>query len=221
MKLITEKYEVQKLRWPETGRHILAQYDADSVVVYQAYKPSIGSFAAENGFFGGSFSLERMSWIKPNFLWMMYRCGWASKFNQETVLAVRISRAGFDTILSQAVHSSFDAERYGTEEKWGEALGRHPVRLQWDPDHTPHGHKEERRAIQLGLKGAVLAKYAREWVVSIEDISEFCREQSAHVQARRMSALLTPREDVYPVSNAEIARRIGVDSWNLAGGTAL
>ena len=27
------------------------------------------------------------------------------------------------------------------------------VRLQWDPDHTPDGCKEKRRAIQLGLKG--------------------------------------------------------------------
>ena len=220
MKLITEKYEEQKARWPETGRHILAQFDGESIVVYQAYKPAIGRFAVENGFFGGGFSLDRMSWIKPNFLWMMYRSGWGAKPGQETVLAVRISRAGFDTILSQAVHSSFDADRYGTEEKWGEALGRHAVRLQWDPDHTPHGHKEERRAIQLGLKGDILAKYAREWIVSIEDISGFCREQAAHVDARRMTELLTPREDVYPVTNAETARRIGVDAWHAIGGGA-
>lgn len=213
MKLVTEKYLEQKARWPKSGRHILAQFDAKSIVVYQAYKPSIGRFAAENGYFGGSFSLERMSWIKPNFLWMMYRCGWAKKIGQEVVLAVRMRREGFDTILSQAVHSSFDAERYGTEEKWGDALSRFPVRLQWDPDHTPHGHKEERRAIQLGLKNGILAKYAREWIVSIEDISEFCREQFAHVEARRMTELLMPREHVYPVTNAETAQRIGVDVW--------
>lgn len=214
MKLVTEKYSEQKARWPKTGRHILAQYDAESIVVYQAYKPSIGRFAAENGYFGGSFSLDRMSWIKPNFLWMMYRCGWGAKFNQETVLAVRLSRTGFDTILSQAVHSSFDADLYGTEEKWGDALNRYPVRLQWDPDHTPHGHKEERRAIQLGLKGAILAKFARDWIVSIEDISEFCREQAAHVESRRIDSLLTPHEDVYLLTNEETARRIGVDPWN-------
>jgi hypothetical protein len=38
------------------------------VVVYQAYRPEIGHFAAQHGYFGGSFSLDRMSWIKPNFL---------------------------------------------------------------------------------------------------------------------------------------------------------
>jgi len=26
--------------------------------------------------------MNRMTWIKPNFLWMMYRSGWASKKNQ-------------------------------------------------------------------------------------------------------------------------------------------
>lgn len=29
------------------------------------------------------------------------------------------------------------------------------VRLQWDPDHAPNYEKEQRRAIQLGLKGEV------------------------------------------------------------------
>ena len=66
-----------------SGRHVLAQYDAETVVVYQAYRPSIGAFAATHGYFGGGFSPSRMSWIKPNFLWMMYRCGWATKEGQE------------------------------------------------------------------------------------------------------------------------------------------
>ena len=33
----------------------------------------------------------------------------------------------------------------------------------------------ERRAIQLGLRGEVLAHYAREWVLALEDISAFVR----------------------------------------------
>src|SRR5439155_2761622 len=31
------------------GRHILTQFDDESVVVYQAYRPAIGRFAAEHG----------------------------------------------------------------------------------------------------------------------------------------------------------------------------
>ena len=49
MPLITEPYTTQVARWPRSGRHILAQFDAESVVVYQAYNPAIGHFAARHG----------------------------------------------------------------------------------------------------------------------------------------------------------------------------
>jgi hypothetical protein len=47
-------------------------------VVYQAYRPSIGAHALTHGAFGGDFCYSRMSWIKSNFLGMMYRSGWGS-----------------------------------------------------------------------------------------------------------------------------------------------
>lgn len=75
MKLLTESYLAQLNRWHPAGRQILAHFDDESIVVYQAYRPEIGRFAAENGYFGGAFNFTRMSWIKPNFLWMMYRSG--------------------------------------------------------------------------------------------------------------------------------------------------
>lgn len=68
MNLVTEPYPVQVARWPKSGRHILAQFDDDSVMVFQAYRTAIGQFAVKNGYFGGGFSLNRMSWIKSNFL---------------------------------------------------------------------------------------------------------------------------------------------------------
>lgn len=79
MELEVTNYLEQKQSWPLKGKHIMAQYDESSVVVYQAYRPAIGEFATENQYFGGPFSYTRMSWIKPNFLWMMYRSGWGSK----------------------------------------------------------------------------------------------------------------------------------------------
>jgi hypothetical protein len=92
--LSLDPYVAQPARWPARGRHVLAQIDDESAVVYQAYRPSIGHFAAEHGHFrGGGFSLQRMSWIKPGFLWMMYRCGWASKPDQNVVLAIWIASA--------------------------------------------------------------------------------------------------------------------------------
>src|SRR3954465_6657814 len=108
MNLINEAYLAQNARWPKSGRHILAQFDAESVVVYQAYNPAIGHWAARHGYFGSGFGMGRMSWIKPNFLWMMYRSGWGTKENQEVTLAIRLRRDAFDEILSLAVPSSYD-----------------------------------------------------------------------------------------------------------------
>jgi hypothetical protein len=85
--LQTEPYDDQLARWPTSGRHILAQFDDTSIVVYQANHSGIGRFTAEHQYFGGDFSFERMSWIKPNFLWMMHRSGWGTKPDQETILA--------------------------------------------------------------------------------------------------------------------------------------
>lgn len=212
MNLLTESYITQLRRWPHGGRHILAQFDEGSVVVYQAYKPSIGHFAARHQYFGGDFQFGRMSWIKPNFLWMMYRSGWGTKPGQEITLAVRIKREGFDTILTGAVHSTYDTDIYTSHQDWKERLSASTVRLQWDPDHDPAGKKVERRAIQLGLRGEKLERYAREWIVEIEDISDFVTLQREHAQAGGYENLETPREEVYPVINSDVARRLQVSA---------
>lgn len=203
-----DSYQAQAARWPATGRHVLAQYDGDAVVVYQAYKPSIGRFAAEHGHFGGGFSLSRMSWIKPNFLWMMYRCGWATKAGQEVVLAVWLARDAFDEILSLAVPSSYWDHRYPDRAAWQADVARSDVRLQWDPDHDPHGNPVTRRAVQLGLRGAVLARYARSWIRRIEDITPLVRAQHARLTSEGLGVLETPSEQVYPCLASS---RIGAD----------
>ncbi len=211
MKLSTEAYLVQSAHWPQRGQHILAHYDENSVVVYQTYRPATGQFAAAHGYFGGpSFSFNRMSWIKPNFLWMMYRSDWGTREGQEVVLAVRLRRSNFETILRQAVHSTFVPEIYGSEATWKEALTNSSVQLQWDPDHDPFGAKLARRAIQLGLSGEVLAHYARDWILSIEDISSFVREQRSYLQSGDYSQLITPQEKVYTIEDAELAKRLRV-----------
>jgi len=61
---------------------------------------------------------------------------------------------------------------YLSHANWQEAVAKSSVRLQWDPGHHPSAAKQERRAVQLGLRGDVLARYAREGVVGIEDISK-------------------------------------------------
>jgi hypothetical protein len=201
-----ERWEEQRGAWPARGRHILAQFDADTVIVYQAYRPEIGLHAAQHGRFGGAFSFDRMSWIKPNFLWMMYRSGWGTKEGQEVVLAVRIRRPVFDAMLAAAVHSSFVPGTYADRADWQARVRDSEVRLQWDPDHAPDGHPLERRALQLGLRGAMLRSYASE-PVEIHDVSAFVATQRG-----RREDLLLPAERVYPVPDPVVARRLGLDN---------
>lgn len=206
--LITAPYLAHKGSWPDEGRHILAQYDDQNIVVYQAFKPTIGRFAATHGYFGGGFRLDRTSWIKTNFLWMMYRSRWGKAPQQEVVLAVSLRRSAFDWLLSQAVHSHYVAELYASDTAWYAQLHRSPVVLQWDPDHAPTGQRLSRRAIQLGLRGEALAQYAREWVVGIEDISDFVAQQRLAVQTQAFEQLQVPCETIYPVAHPAVAAQL-------------
>ena len=151
IQLETEKYLAAINRLPKQGQHIIAFQQDSMVVVYQAYNLQIADHAVKHQSFGGAhYSYNRMSWIKPNFLWMMYRCGWASKENQERVLAIWIDKTDFENVLREAVFSTFNPAHYTNHDEWKTELSKKEVRLQWDPDHDPFGHKLTRRAIQIG-----------------------------------------------------------------------
>jgi len=213
MTLATKQYSDQVLRWPTMGRHILAQFDDETIIVYQAYRPEIGNFAVKQGHFGGEFSYSRMSWIKPNFLWMMYRSDWGRSQGQEVVLAIRLRRDFFDSLLEQAVPSSFVPELFESQDEWKAAVVRSDVRVQWDPDHDPSGGKCERRAIQLGLRGKALDSYGKNEIVEIIDMSEFVAQQREFIDDWRSGSLLTPAEEVYVPNSTAAAANIGLDEW--------
>jgi hypothetical protein len=198
VKIPVEPYLTQSRQWPQHGEHVLAHYDEDSVLVYQAYRPSIGQYAIEHGRFGGpDFSLSRMSWIKPNFLWMMFRSGWGMKEGQEVVLGLRLRRPFFESLMRTAVPSTFDPGRYESRAAWQAAVATSDVRLQWDPDHAPSGAKLERRAIQLGLRGQTLASFAKEELLEVIDFTDFVVSQRSFAQDDNPT-LLTPSERVFP-----------------------
>jgi hypothetical protein len=67
----------------------------------------IGDFAVKNQYFGGDFSLERMTWIKPNFLWMMYRNGWGTKEGRN-VCWQSFKTGSFQKIFENSVYSSYN-----------------------------------------------------------------------------------------------------------------
>lgn len=207
-----EKYEVQLKRLPKTGRQIIGRTDGSNIIVYQAFNSDIANYAIKNQKFGGShYSLGRMSWIKPGFLWMMYRAGWASKENQQKILAISISLENFKKILSEATLSSYDEKIFDTRENWKEELSKTEVRLQWDPDHDPFGNKQERKAIQLGLKGNILRRFATEWIIKIEDITDFCKSEHQKVLSKGINDLNVPFEEIIDIGDSVIEKRIGIE----------
>ena len=146
---------------------------------------------------GTGFSYDRMSWIKPGFLWMMYRSGWAQKENQEHILAISIKRSDFEEILSKGILSSFNSQIYSSYDDWEEKLKNSEVRLQWDPDHDPYGNKKERKAIQIGLKGNILYQFGNHMIQKITDVTQFVQKQRLYVEHGQLDKLEIPDESIY------------------------
>ena len=207
----TEKYTEQIKRLPDKGRQIIASGIEENIIVYQAYNFSIASYAIQHQKFGGPhYSMNRMSWIKPGFLWMMYRSGWASKEYQEHILAITIPLEHFKTILQKATFSTYERDVYVSKEQWRKELANTDVRLQWDPDHDPYGNKLNRKAIQIGMKGEMLKKFCDEWIKKIEDITPFVKEQYQKVESKNIEGLNVPFEEVIELNDAELEKRIGI-----------
>src|SRR5207247_422682 len=98
--------------------------------------------------------------------------------------------------------------QFTTEEEWSLSVGGSSVRLQWDPDHHPSGAKLERRAIQLGLRGAVVEEFGRRELIEVLDLSEFVAEQRERLSSGGASVLVTPRERVYRPADPAVASRL-------------
>lgn len=190
---------------------IRAGYDATSIDVYQAYRREIALPAAQHNRFVPPFSLNRMTWIKPSFLWMMERSNWGQKPGQEHILAVRITRQGWEDALSQAVLTSFEPGVYQDYDDWRRQLDEATVHVQWDPERTLRGASLPYRSIQVGLSRHIIQRYVEEWTVEIRDITPLVRKLSTLIQSGKSSNAqdLLPKERVYPLPDP-IARRLSM-----------
>ncbi|MEV0079599.1 DUF4291 domain-containing protein [Nocardia neocaledoniensis] len=193
-------------------RQVRAQQTGETLVVYQAYRPEIASSALEAGRFSDGFNRDRMTWIKPSFLWMMYRSGWAQKQGQEMVLAIEISKSGFEWALGNSALSHFDRSIHEDLNEWRTSLGG-PVRVQWDPERDIRLDKMNYRSLQVGLSGPAVDMYCDDWIVSIEDRTELAHELLRLTRAGEYKAaeILLPDESPYLLP-ASINSRIGVTS---------
>jgi hypothetical protein len=140
----------------------------------------------------------------------MYRSGWGTKEGQEITLALRLRRPFFESLLAEAVPSSWDRRLFATHELWSQAVSRSRVRLQWDPNHDPFGAAVDRRALQLGLRGEVLVAFGQRELIEVIDLSAFVAEQRSRLSSGDATALVTPRERVYLPSDQAVVRHIGL-----------
>ena len=186
-------------------RQIRAHYDDRVIRVYQAYSDAIADLALERQtFVSPPFKMERMTWIKPSFLWMMYRAGWGEKEPaQKRILAIDITRKGFEWALAQGCPSN---PAPGMDNAtWEQLKASSPVRIQWDPERDVFLRRLPHRAIQIGLSREAVRSYCDDWIQSITDISTLARSIHEMVNAGRIEEAKSaiPSERPYPSNYSE------------------
>ncbi|MGW1690647.1 DUF4291 domain-containing protein [Streptomyces sp. NPDC002399] len=188
---------------------VRAHYDERTIVVYQAYSPAVAGPSVRANRFVPPFSFNRMTWIKPSFLWLMHRSNWAQKSGQERVLAVRLTRSGWEEALARAVLTTTDPA----------VVARAPVHVhvhvhvQWDPERSLRGAALNHYSIQVGVGRGVIRTFAQDWVVGLTDVTPQVRRIAALKQSGRTARAqrLLPPERIYPVPSAT-ARNLLVDA---------
>lgn len=178
-------------------KEIRAVYDTNTIRVYQAYCHAIAHEAVQLGTFGTRFKMTRMTWIKPSFLWMMYRSGWGLKENQEHILAIDIKREAFNEIIKNAVASSYPATGDLSYEAWQKQVQNSDIRVQWDPERDIYGNALDYRSIQIGLRGEAVRQYVQNWIVTVQDITGFVTELRNQKEHGIDITDLLPQERVY------------------------
>lgn len=181
-------------------KEIRAIYTEDTIRVYQAYSDEIANSALENGnFISPPFKMERMTWIKPSFLWMMYRAGWGKKDeNQKRILAIDISREGFEWALEHSLLSR-DASKYKDKKEWLKVKKATPVRIQWDPERNLLLEPLEYRSIQIGLSNEAINLYVNNWIEKITEVTHLASEIHNLIENNEIEEAqkLLPKEKTY------------------------
>lgn len=192
------------------SKRIRGWHDTEGIYVYQAFRPAIVQVAVAKGTFGAGFTLDRMTWIKPSFGWMLHRSGYATKSRQEAIARIHLSHEGFHAILEQAVPTAFDARIFDSERAWTAALNQSDVRYQWDPDRDLRDGKNSWRAIQLGIRGDTIYRYVHEWILGIEEVTDLAHDIRDAVLRRDRVLPSVPVETEYPIP-ATLQQIMGYD----------
>ncbi|KAL9641861.1 hypothetical protein ABK040_011846 [Willaertia magna] len=149
-------YDEVRNTWPSAGNHIIASYTDDAVLVFQAFNDEIADYALQHQKFEGcqAYNDTRMTWVKSNWLWMMYRSNYATKKNQTRILGLWLKKSAYNDILNKARLK-------------GPGAGL--LRAQWDPDYSPELEPiRRRRDLQLGIKKRESFKNGEDFVEIVD-----------------------------------------------------
>jgi hypothetical protein len=146
-------------------------------------------------------------------LWLMHRSNWARKPGQERILAVRITRAGWEQALSQAVLTAPEPAIHGSAAAWRKAFETASVHLQWDPERSLRGAALNYYSVQVGIGRALIRSYVEQWVVTLTDLTPTVNKIAGLVRGGQNAKAqrLLPPERPYPL-DATVARRIQANS---------
>jgi hypothetical protein len=192
-------------------QQIRALFDAKTITVYQAYNKKIALPAIKNNRFEAPFSFNRMTWIKPSFLWLMERSNYGTKSNQEYILGIKLKREAWEKLLNMGVLTHPDLHIYKSASHWQESFDAAKVHIQWDPERNLKGGKLEIRSIQVGISRFLIHDFNEHWIEQIEDYTPLVkkinqlRKAGKYKEAKR----LLPSEKIYPIP-AEIGQKIGI-----------
>lgn len=165
-------------------RQIRAAQTDSTVRVYQACAPAVADAALEKQSFG---TRGDTVWLDPSFRLAAYDSGNGSKPGHERILAVDLTRAGFEWALAH----------------------RGPVLIQWDAerdlDHTPLNFQ----AVRIGLTGEAVDRYVDEWVTAITDVTPVMRDISGLLATDQLhkAVKLVPHEPPYELPE-DLARAV-------------
>jgi len=188
---------------------IRADFDRETIVVYQAYPHAIATAAVQHQRFVEPFSFNRMTWIKPSFLWLMHRSNWAQKSGQEYILAVRITRSGWEHALSCGVLTSYDPMAHASKTQWADAFAKANVQVQWDPERNLRGTSLQYRSIQVGIGRQLIREYNEKWIVEIKNLTPAVAKMRESLRSGDSQAAVRhlPPEKPYPI-NTELGRHL-------------
>ncbi|KAF2761803.1 hypothetical protein EJ05DRAFT_185488 [Pseudovirgaria hyperparasitica] len=183
-----------------------------TITLYQAYPSTIATPAvqAQRLSASPSFSLSRMTWIKPSWAWMLYRAGYSYKDpGQERILALTMQREYLWGMLRTArlsTHSAagaVDKGEAGSEVEGGKKGG--VVVVQWDPERDVWLRRLGWRSVQIGVPRGMSGTWAEEGILEIEDVTDRARELKRVIDEGNVTieALvekgLVPKEEVIDV----------------------